>query len=67
MTAVLLYEAVGRAEAEAKTVLAACAEGDALRAQLAVLRRFTRMEPIDVVAARRRIAQRVLDAGRYLV
>jgi hypothetical protein len=34
---------------------------------LAVLKRFTKFEPVNAIAARRRIAERLLAAGRYLV
>ena len=67
ITAVLLHDSINRAEAEAKTVLAACAEGDTLRTHLAVLRRFARQEPLDTIALRRRIARRVLEAEKYIV
>ena len=67
MTAVLLYDSMNRAEVEAKTVLAACAEGDTLRTHLGVLRRFARQEPLDTIALRRRIARRVLEARKYIV
>ncbi len=67
ITAVLIHDAMNRAESEAKTALAACAEGDTLRTQLAVLRRFARQEPLDTIALRRRIAQRVLEAEKYIV
>ncbi len=67
ISAVLVHDALNNAEAEAKTVLAACAEGDTLRTQLAVLRRFAKQEPLDTIALRRRIAQRVLEAEKYIV
>ncbi len=67
ITAALLYDSMNRAEAEAKTVLAACAEGDTLRTHLAVLRRFARQEPLDTIALRRRIARRILEAEKYFV
>ncbi len=38
-----------------------------LRTNLAVLKRFTKFEPVNAIAARRRIAERLLAAGRYLV
>ncbi len=63
---VLLCDAMARIEAFARPVLAACSEGDALRTNLAVLRRFARYEPVDSIALRRRIAERLLDAGRYV-
>ncbi len=67
MTAVVIYDAMNRAEAEARTTLTACAEGDTLRTHLAVLRRFAKQDPVDTIALRRRIAQRVLDAEKYVV
>jgi len=50
-----------------RAVLAACSEGDALRTNLAVLKRFTKFEPVDAIAVRRRIAGRLLQAERYVV
>jgi len=67
MCAVLLPDAMARIEMFARPVLAACAEGDTLRANMAVLRRFTKYEPVDSIALRRRIAERLLSAGRYIV
>ena len=64
---VFLRDAATRLEATARTVLAACSEGDALRTNLAMLRRFAKYEPVDAVAARRRIAGRLLELGRYTV
>jgi hypothetical protein len=51
----------------ARPILAACAEGDALRANMAILRRFAKFEPVDSIALRRRIAERLLTAGRYVL
>jgi alkylation response protein AidB-like acyl-CoA dehydrogenase len=67
MTAVLLRDAMMRIEMSARNVLAACSEGDALRTNMAVLRRFAKYEPVDAIGVRRRIAQRLLAAGRYVV
>jgi alkylation response protein AidB-like acyl-CoA dehydrogenase len=67
ISAVFLREAMEIVESSARNVLAACSEGDALRTNLAVLKRFTKFEPVNAIAARRRIAQRLLAAGRYLV
>ncbi len=64
---VLLCDSMARIEMFARPVLAACSEGDALRANLAVLRRFAKYEPVDSIALRRRIAERLLTAGRYVV
>jgi hypothetical protein len=54
-------------EISARNVLPACSEGDALRTNLAVLKRFTKFEPVNAIAARRRIAARLLEADRYTV
>ena len=34
---------------------------------LAVLKRFCKHEPVDSIGLRRKIAARLLDAGRYVV
>src|SRR5665213_1090796 len=64
--AVFLREGMEIVESAARNVLAASSEGDTLRTNLAVLKRFTKFEPINAIAVRRRIAQRILTAGRYL-
>src|SRR5713226_86968 len=67
MCNVFLREAMETVESAARNVLAASSEGDALRTNLAVLKRFTKFEPINAIAARRKIATRLLAADRYLV
>jgi alkylation response protein AidB-like acyl-CoA dehydrogenase len=59
-------DAMARIEVFARTAIAACSEGDTLRTNMAVLRRFAKYEPVDAIAIRRRIAGRLLEAGRYL-
>jgi hypothetical protein len=65
--AVFLRQAMETIESAARNVLAACSEGDALRTNLAVLKRFTKFEPVNAIAARRRIAEHLLAAGRFTV
>jgi butyryl-CoA dehydrogenase len=65
MTQVYLSRAVEKVEARARQVIAAVAEGDARRMQLAILRRLAKYEPFDTIAARQQIARRVIDAGRF--
>jgi alkylation response protein AidB-like acyl-CoA dehydrogenase len=65
LCAVLLRDGMARVEVAGRTVLAACSDGDALRTNMAVLRRFAKYEPVDAIALRRRIADRLLAAGRY--
>ncbi len=65
IAAVWLGEGIARIETHAREVLAFSSEGDALRVNLAVLRRFARYEPVDAIGIRRRIAGRLLEAERY--
>jgi len=67
LCAVLLRDGLARVEVAARAVLGACSAGDELRTNMAVLRRFAKYEPVDSVAVRRRIAERLLAAGRYVV
>jgi butyryl-CoA dehydrogenase len=54
-------------EASVRKVIAASAEGDTLRTQLAIVRRIAKYDPPDVIGLGRQIAQHVLKAGRYTV
>jgi alkylation response protein AidB-like acyl-CoA dehydrogenase len=67
MAAVFLRDAMARVECSARAVLSACSEGDSLRTNMAVLRRFAKYEPVNAVELRRKIAHRMLAAERYLV
>jgi butyryl-CoA dehydrogenase len=67
MSAVFLADATQSIERAGRYVLAACSSGDALRANLAVLRRFTKFDPVNAVALRQKIAIRLLDIERYTV
>jgi len=46
-------------------VIAAVAEGDMLRTQMAILRRLSKHEPADTIALGRQIASQVIASGRY--
>jgi hypothetical protein len=60
-----IYDAMDRVEKQARTAVAAVAEGDMLRIQLAALKRFTKREAVDTIAIRRRVAAAVLSGERY--
>jgi len=66
MVRVFCNDAVERVEAEARNTLAAISEGDELRTLLAALRRFTKHTPVNTVAARRRIADAMIRANKYI-
>jgi hypothetical protein len=62
---VLAHDAVLRADATARTLLASMQSGDALRTSLAGLRRILKPAPVNTVAARRRIADAVSARQAY--
>ncbi|HEY6292084.1 MAG TPA: acyl-CoA dehydrogenase family protein [Terriglobia bacterium] len=64
-TRAFTYEAADRMETEARRALARISQGDELRTQLAVLRRFLRRHPPDTIELRRRVADRAIELGRY--
>src|SRR5215204_2872298 len=66
MVRVFCNDAVERVEAEARNTLAAITDGDELRTLLAALKRFTRHTPINTVAARRRVADAMIKANKYV-
>jgi alkylation response protein AidB-like acyl-CoA dehydrogenase len=67
MTHVYLSEAMEKIEAAARKVIAAVAEGDMLKTQMAILRRLAKHDPFNTVAARQKISERVLEAGKYVL
>lgn len=66
MTRVFCNDAVERIDARAKNTLAGMAEGDELRTLLAALRRFTKLTPVNTIAARQRIADVMIEANKYV-
>jgi alkylation response protein AidB-like acyl-CoA dehydrogenase len=67
MTQAYIADAMATIEASAKKVLAAVAEGDMLRSQMAILRRLAKYEPYNVIALRQQIADRVIEQGKYVI
>ncbi|HEX8650488.1 MAG TPA: acyl-CoA dehydrogenase family protein [Pyrinomonadaceae bacterium] len=65
MTRVFCNDAVERIDAHAKNTLASMSEGDELRTLLAALRRFTKLTPMNTIAARQRIADVMIKANKY--
>ena len=63
---VFVNDAAARIESNARFALAAMADGDTLRTQLAALRRLLKVIPIDTVTLRRRIADAVTARGGYI-
>jgi butyryl-CoA dehydrogenase len=65
MTRYYAAQAFDTVERSARKVLAAVAEGDMLRTQMAILRRLAKHEPANTIALGREVAAGVLEAGRY--
>src|SRR5450432_368071 len=65
MTKYYTAKASQTVELSARKVIAAVAEGDMLRTQMAILRRLSKHEPVDTIALGRQIARHVIDSGRY--
>ena len=65
MTGLVADEAMGIVEQAARRVVAACAEGDLLRTQLAILRRISRFIPANTVELSRAVARHCIQAERY--
>ena len=65
MAQAYLADAMSRVETSARKVVAAIAEGDMLRTQMAILRRLLKHDPYNTIALKQQIAARVMEAGRY--
>jgi len=67
MTRAYIMKAMEKVEGCARKSLAACSEGDDLRMQMVILRRMFKYEPFNVVADKRVIADRTIEAGKYVI
>lgn len=65
MVQAFVQDAMTRVAESATGILAAIAEGDALRTQLAALKRLTKHTPVNTFALRRAIADGIVEAGGY--
>jgi alkylation response protein AidB-like acyl-CoA dehydrogenase len=65
MTRVYLTQAMEKIESAARKVIAAVADGDMLRTQIAILRRLVKHEPFNTIELRQQIAQKVIERGKY--
>jgi len=67
MTRIYVSQAMAKIEAAAKKIIAAVAEGDMLRTQVAILRRLAKYEPFNTVELSQQIAQKVIESGKYVL
>ena len=67
MARVYMAGAIEKIESAARRVIAASSDGDMLRTQMAILRRLSKYEPFNTVALRQQIAQRIIEAGKFVI
>lgn len=65
MAIIYLQHAVEKAAAAAREAIYGFAEGDELRLMLLGLKRFTKVDPYNLKAARRKVADYVIGKGEY--
>ncbi|WP_245947134.1 acyl-CoA dehydrogenase family protein [Bacillus taeanensis] len=66
LTEVCCQEAFNRIEAHAKESILTIEQGDMLRIVLSALRKLTRHTPINVIEKKRKIANKIFEAERYI-
>ncbi|AGK99982.1 acyl-CoA dehydrogenase family protein [Desulfoscipio gibsoniae] len=62
-----VYDVFPKLDAWAKQALAHMFDGDMLRTNLSIGKRLAKFTPVNLIAIRRKIADKVLDAGKYVV
>ncbi len=63
---VYLHEAVEKVNSAGKSAITSFAEGDELRVMLMGLKRFTKIEPMNLKDARRRVADALIAENKYI-
>jgi len=67
MTRIYLSPAMERVESAARKIIAAVADGDTLRTQLAILRRLGKHEPFNTIELGQQVAKKVIEREKYCV
>jgi alkylation response protein AidB-like acyl-CoA dehydrogenase len=65
-TQAYVSDAMVNVEVAARRVIAFCNEGDDARVRTGILRRLLKHDPTDVIGVKQTIAQRLVEAGRYV-
>ena len=65
MLDVMLYDTASKINKVGVDAVNSFAEGDEQAGMLMGMKRFTKTSPVNVVAARRRIADQIIEAGKY--
>jgi hypothetical protein len=65
MAIIYLHEAIEKAASAGKSAVTSFAEGDELRLMILGLKRFTKIDPYNLKNARRKVADYVIEKGKY--
>lgn len=65
MSKVYTFDALNRIHQNGKNALAGFATGDELKMMLMGLKRFTKIDPLNTIELRNKIADKVVEAGEY--
>ena len=65
MTRLYLSQGLEKLESAARKIVAAVAEGDMLRTQMAIVRRLSKREPFNTIELGQQIARKMIDNGKY--
>jgi alkylation response protein AidB-like acyl-CoA dehydrogenase len=65
MTRMYLAQAMEKIESAARKVIAAVADGDMRRTQLAILRRLAKYEPYNTVELSQQVAEKMIERGKF--
>jgi hypothetical protein len=63
--AAFLRDTMSRIQAASQNIMGACSEGNDLEHNMAALRSYTSYEPVNAIALRRNIAEKLLGSERY--
>ena len=66
MALIYLHEAVAKVNNAGREAITSFAEGDELRVMLMGLKRFTKIEPMNLKNARRRVADALIEENKYI-
>jgi len=66
ISSVFLRDAMTRVQAAAQNILSGCSEGHDLHRQMNALRNLAAFDPVNSIAARRKLTGNLLDSERYL-
>jgi len=66
MALIYLNEAVSKVNSAGREAITSFAEGDELRVMLMGLKRFTKIEPLNLKNARRRVAEAMIEENKYI-